>query len=61
MAQGIALQLMTNAVEYLKSIDCTRVDLHASDEGRHVYKKLGFVTGRAEMELMLSETLPDCC
>ncbi|MCL1473144.1 GNAT family N-acetyltransferase [Argonema antarcticum] len=40
--QGIAKKLTSTAVEYLKSLGCTRVILHASPPGKPVYSSLGF-------------------
>ncbi|MBW4669970.1 MAG: GNAT family N-acetyltransferase [Cyanomargarita calcarea GSE-NOS-MK-12-04C] len=40
--QGIAKQLTNMAIAYLKSINCTRVILHASPQGKPVYPQLGF-------------------
>lgn len=51
--QGIAKQLTGTALEYLKSISCTRVVLHASPSGKPVYSNLGF-NETNEMRLDLS-------
>jgi GNAT superfamily N-acetyltransferase len=40
--QGIASQLTNKTIEYLKSLGCTRVILHASPFGKPVYESLGF-------------------
>ena len=40
--QGIAKKLMGEAIAYLKSIDCTKVILHASPQGKPLYSHLGF-------------------
>ncbi|MUL38284.1 GNAT family N-acetyltransferase [Gloeocapsopsis dulcis] len=40
--QGIAKQLTSEALDYLKSIGCTRAVLHASPLGKPVYSSLGF-------------------
>jgi len=52
--QGIANKLTLEAVNYLKSIDCTRVILQASPLGRPVYSRLNFYTSSIEMRLDLS-------
>lgn len=52
--QGIAKKLTTTAVDYLKSIGCTRVILHASPPGKPVYSRLGF-SQTNEMRLDLIE------
>lgn len=43
--QGIAKQLTSIAVEYLKAIACTQVVLGASPAGKPVYSSLGFSQG----------------
>ncbi len=40
--QGIAKQLTSQAIAHLKSLNCTRVILHASPSGQPVYSSLGF-------------------
>lgn len=50
--RGLARQLVTRAVEHLRGIGCSRVLLHASQAGRGVYERLGFVPG-SEMRLEL--------
>ena len=42
--RGIGKLLTNTAVDYLKSIDCTRVVLHASPQGKPVYESLNFVS-----------------
>lgn len=51
--QGIGKKLTNRAVEYLKSLKCTRVLLHASPWGKPVYDSLGFAESN-EMRLDLS-------
>ncbi len=41
-SQGFAKRLTSLAVDYLKSLGCTRVILHASLSGKPVYTGLGF-------------------
>ena len=55
--QGIGRQLTQEAIEYLQSIKCTRVVLHASAKGKAVYQSLGFVNNN-EMKFDISNTLP---
>ncbi|MEA5574343.1 GNAT family N-acetyltransferase [Calothrix sp. UHCC 0171] len=45
--QGIANNLTNTAIEYLKTIGCTRVILNASPAGKSVYQSLGFVESNA--------------
>lgn len=40
--QGLAKKLTVMAIDYLKSLSCTRVILHASPLGKPVYSSLGF-------------------
>lgn len=40
--QGVATQLMYQAMSYLKEIGCTKVVLHASDTGKRLYTSLGY-------------------
>jgi len=52
--RGLARQLMAALVEIARERQFSRVDLHASDEGRPLYEAMGFsVTG--EMRLWLVE------
>lgn len=39
---GLGKRLTSTAVDYLKSIKCTRAILHASPSGKPVYSSLGF-------------------
>lgn len=50
--QGFATTLTKMAIEYLKSLGCTRAILHASPSGKPVYTRLGF-TESNEMRLDL--------
>ncbi len=45
--RGIAKQLTSQAVTYLKEIGCTRVVLNASPLGKPVYESLGFSSSNA--------------
>jgi GNAT superfamily N-acetyltransferase len=45
--QGIAKQLTSATVNYLKAIGCTRVRLDASVMGKPVYESLGFSSSNA--------------
>jgi len=40
--RGIARQIMLTILAWLKERGLRAVNLHASDEGRHLYEKLGF-------------------
>lgn len=52
--QGIATRLMQTAIEYLSSIDCTQILLHASQAGQPMYEQLGFQISN-EMSLKIDE------
>jgi GNAT superfamily N-acetyltransferase len=53
--QGIAKELTSMAVNYLKAIGCTRVVLNASPLGKPVYEQLGFSSGNT-MQLDVIDT-----
>jgi len=50
--RGIASQLLHTMIDWYKQQGLARVDLHASDAGRHLYESLGFVPSN-EMRLNL--------
>jgi GNAT superfamily N-acetyltransferase len=50
--QGIARQLMQTMIAWCKKESLARVDLHASEDGRHLYESLGFEPSN-EMRLKL--------
>ncbi|MFH7030696.1 MAG: GNAT family N-acetyltransferase [Heteroscytonema crispum UTEX LB 1556] len=53
--QGIAKKLTNKAIQYLKTIDCTRVILNASPSGKPVYSSLGFIESNAmQLSLVIS-------
>ena len=49
--RGIATALLDAAIVHVKGTDARRVWLHATDVGRPVYERAGFVASDAEMEL----------
>lgn len=51
---GIAKTLTKTAIQYLKSLGCTRAILHASPSGKSVYSSLGFSISN-EMKLDMIE------
>lgn len=51
--RGFGKQLTKMAIDYLKSLGCTRAILHASPSGKPVYTSLGFAAGN-EMRLDLN-------
>ena len=50
--QGLATQLMQATTNYLKQIGCTKAVLHASETGKLLYTRLGYVDSN-EMALSL--------
>ena len=50
---GLATKLLDEIVSYCKSIACDSIDLNASNAGRPVYLKYGFVDIPGEMKLKL--------
>ena len=50
--QGIGKRLMSRAIDYLKSLGCSRAILHTSPLGKPVYDRLGF-TSSNELSLEL--------
>ena len=50
--QGIGSHLVDAAIQHLKSLQCTRVVLHALPSGQSVYECMGFVPNN-EMKLDL--------
>ena len=49
--RGLATALLDAALAHVKRTDARRVWLHATDVGRPVYERAGFVSSDAEMEL----------
>lgn len=52
--QGIGTQLVQAAIDYLQSLDCTKIILHATPIGKPVYEGLGFIAAN-EMSLNLQQ------
>lgn len=50
-SQGIAKQLTKTAIDYLKTLNCTKAVLHASPLGKPVYGNIGFTPSN---EMMLN-------
>ncbi|MEM8827802.1 MAG: GNAT family N-acetyltransferase [Cyanobacteria bacterium P01_G01_bin.19] len=50
--QGVGSKLTREAVNYLRSLNCTHAILHASPQGKPVYEKFGFIP-KNEMILTL--------
>ncbi len=52
--RGIATNLMNEVMEDIKERGCKVIRLHASDQGRRLYEKLGFVDAEGFMIMRLS-------
>jgi GNAT superfamily N-acetyltransferase len=50
--RGLATALLDAAILHVKRTDARRVWLHATDAGRPVYERAGFVASDTEMELV---------
>jgi len=50
--RGIGTALVATAIEHLKRTRVRRIWLHATDEGRPLYAKAGFVPSATDMELV---------
>ena len=51
--KGVATALLRHIIEYVKTTPARRVSLHASEMGRSVYERLGFVASSGAMTLSL--------
>lgn len=49
--RGVGTALVTTIVAYLKATSVRRIWLHATEQGRPVYAKAGFVPSETDMEL----------
>ncbi|HEX8150316.1 MAG TPA: GNAT family N-acetyltransferase [Pyrinomonadaceae bacterium] len=49
--RGAGTALVTTIVAHMKATRVRRIWLHATEQGRHVYAKAGFVPGETDMEL----------
>ena len=49
--RGVATRLVTEMLHYAQFRGVRKIVLHATDEGRRIYTKLGFVASSAYMEL----------
>lgn len=50
--QGIATALLKEIISFLRATEVTRLWLHATEDGKRIYKKLGFVSTSKEMEIV---------
>jgi GNAT superfamily N-acetyltransferase len=50
--QGIATALLKEIISFVKATEVTRLWLHATEDGKRIYNKLGFVSTSKEMEIV---------
>jgi GNAT superfamily N-acetyltransferase len=50
--RGVGTALVETIIAYLKRTRVRRIWLHATEQGRPVYAKVGFVPGETDMELV---------
>jgi GNAT superfamily N-acetyltransferase len=50
--KGVATALLEEIISYLKKTDARRIWLHATEDGKRLYEKFGFVSTTQEMELV---------
>ncbi len=50
--KGVAMALLREIISYVKKTDARRIWLHATEDGKRLYEKVGFVSTTDEMELI---------
>lgn len=50
--KGVGTALVATIIEHVKGTRARRIWLHATDQGRPVYEKAGFVASKSDMELV---------
>jgi GNAT superfamily N-acetyltransferase len=50
--KGVATVLLGEIISYVKQTDARRIWVHSTRDGKHLYKKFGFVSTLKEMELV---------
>ncbi|MGV0106186.1 GNAT family N-acetyltransferase [Nostoc sp. DSM 114160] len=50
--QGIATALLKEVINFVRATEAKRLWLHATEDGKHIYEKLGFVSTAKEMEIV---------
>jgi ribosomal protein S18 acetylase RimI-like enzyme len=50
--KGIATALLEEIIRFVQATNARRIWLHASEDGKHLYEKFGFVSTATEMELV---------
>ncbi|MFF2587720.1 GNAT family N-acetyltransferase [Peribacillus butanolivorans] len=51
--KGLAKRMLKKCIDESRNSGVKRIWLHASKDGKHLYKKMGFTTKDSEMELFL--------
>ncbi len=49
--QGIATALLKEIISFVRTTEAKRLWLHATEDGKHIYEKFGFVSTSKEMEI----------
>ncbi|MDZ8258293.1 GNAT family N-acetyltransferase [Nostoc sp. ChiQUE01b] len=49
--QGIATALLKEIISFVRTTEAKRLWLHATEDGKRIYEKLGFVSTSKEMEI----------
>lgn len=52
--KGVAMALLQEIISYVKQTEARRIWLHATEDGKRLYEKVGFVSTKNEMELVWS-------
>ncbi|MEH2180563.1 GNAT family N-acetyltransferase [Nostoc sp.] len=50
--QGIATALLKEIISFVRATEAKRLWLHTTEDGKRIYKKLGFVLTSKEMEMV---------
>ncbi|MDZ8136341.1 MAG: GNAT family N-acetyltransferase [Nostoc sp. DedQUE04] len=50
--QGIATALLKEIISFVRATEAKRLWLHATEDGKHIYEKLGLVSTAKEMEIV---------
>lgn len=50
--KGVATALLREIIRYVKTTEARRIWLHATEDGKRLYEKFGFVSTTKEMELL---------
>lgn len=50
--QGIGTALLKEIINFVRATEAKRLWLHATEDGKRIYEKLGFVSTSKEMEMV---------